>query len=149
LCPGHSAERTGTFRAAVLGDGSYVSRGWWSRVWDRFLAALILPCVSRCPHTAKAHVRHAGVRAASVAGAGSVTGAITIATEEGTSFLSPQRSVRLAGIEAPGRACGVDDHPFAGSLAVQVDLVPVAAPLPDVASHVVQAVAVGREGLHR
>ena len=64
-------------------------------------------------------------------------------------FWAPQRRVRLARIETLLRTRGVVDHSLAGPLAVQVDLVPVAAPLPDVAGHVVQAVAVGREGLDR
>src|SRR5262249_12589955 len=69
--------------------------------------------------------------------------------QERTALLTAQRRIGLPGIVAVLRARRVDDQFLAGSLTVQVDLIPVAAPLPDVAGHVVQAVAVGREGLHR
>src|SRR5262249_61508192 len=69
--------------------------------------------------------------------------------QERTALLSAERRIglpRIVTVVGPRR---IDDHPLAGALAVQVDLIPVAAPLPDVASHVVQAVAVGRKRLHR
>src|SRR2546425_5689258 len=63
--------------------------------------------------------------------------------------MRPQGTVRLARIKTLSGTGGIDNHPFAGPFPVQVDLIPVAAPLPDVAGHVVQPVAVGRESLDR
>src|SRR5262249_30713166 len=91
----------------------------------------------------------AGVGRAAVPGAGPVAPAVRGMAQEGTALLAAQRRVGLPRVEALLGALRVDDHPPAGSLPIKVGLVPVVAPLPDVAGHVVQAVAVGREGLHR
>src|SRR5947209_3840469 len=82
---------------------------------------------------AQADVRHAGIRRAAVPGAGPVARAVSVVAEEGPAFLYSQRTVRLTRVETLFGSCRVDYHVFAGSLTVQVDLIPVAAPLPDVA----------------
>src|SRR5260221_463553 len=89
------------------------------------------PRVQR-PPTPKANVRHARVGGASMPGAGTIAGAVTVVAEEGSPFLDSQRSPRLAGIETLRRSSGIDNHPLSGPSAVQIDLIPVAAPLPDV-----------------
>jgi hypothetical protein len=95
---------------------------------------------------AKTHVRHPRVRRAPMPGAGPVASAVCVVAEERSAFLCPLRTVGLTGVEALFRSRGVDYHALAGSLAVEIDLVPVVAPLPDVTRHVIEAVAVGREG---
>src|SRR5262249_32754175 len=42
----------------------------------------------------------------------------------------------------------IDNHSLTISLLIQVDLIPVTTPLPDVAGHVVESIAVGRKRLH-
>src|SRR5262245_51408749 len=90
----------------------------------------------RHEHAPEADVRHAGIGCAPVSGAGPVAGAVSVVAEERTPFLDAQRAVWLAGVETLFRAYGVDRHFLTGPLAVQVNLVPVSAPLPDVAGHV-------------
>src|SRR4051812_36024673 len=80
-------------------------------------------------------------------GAWPIACAIGVVAEKGTPLLDSQRSARLARIETPWRPGGVDNQPQAGPATVQIDLIPVAAPLPDVAGHVVQAIAVWRKRL--
>src|SRR5262245_29615779 len=108
-----------------------------------------IPCSLARLHAPEADVRHAGVRRTPVAGAGPVARAVAVVAQERAALLDPQRGVGLAGVETLLRAGGVDNDSLAGPLAVQVHLVPVTAPLPDVAGHVVEAVAVRREGLDR
>src|SRR5208337_4808579 len=57
--------------------------------------------------------------------------------------------VRIAWIITLSRSTRVATNIFASSLNVAISPIPVAAPLPDVAGHVVQAVAIRREGAHR
>src|SRR5262249_4516914 len=82
-------------------------------------------------------------------GAGPEAPAVRRVAQKRAALLAAQRRIGLPRVQAPLGPGRIDDHPLAGAPAVQIDLVPVAAPLPDVAGHVVQAVAVGRERLHR
>src|SRR5258705_1766178 len=66
--------------------------------------------------------------------------------------LAGDTDVRLAGIVAsllatPARVCG--NAARLRRLGLMPGCVPVRRPFPDIADHVVQAIAVGREGLHR
>src|SRR5262245_46524624 len=77
-------------------------------------------------HAAEADVRHAGVRGAPVPGAGPVARAVAGVAQKRPALLAAQRRVRLAGVEALRWPLGVDGHPLAGAVAVEVDLIPVA-----------------------
>src|SRR5262249_10492646 len=61
----------------------------------------------------------------------------------------PPLLVRIAGIEAAGRAGRIVTDAVARALGEGVGTVPVGRPLPHVAGHVVEPVAVGREGPDR
>src|SRR5579885_178596 len=98
---------------------------------------------------AKAHVRHARVGTAAMSRAGTVARAVSVATQERTPFLHSQRRVWLARIVGLGRTHWVHRHAVAGTLTVEIHLVPVAAPLPNISCHVVEAIAVGRKGFDR
>jgi hypothetical protein len=54
----------------------------------------------------------------------------------------------MAWIITFSRPPGVATNVFACGFQVGIDPIPVAAPLPNVAGHVEQAVAIGREGAH-
>src|SRR5438105_2788127 len=96
----------------------------------------------RAHHAAEADVRHAGIRAAPVAGARPVAGTVTVVAQERTALLHPLWCERPRLVQAHFRAGRVVDHRVAGPVAVEVALVPVAAPLPDVTGHIVQPMAV-------
>src|SRR6516164_1534685 len=81
--------------------------------------------------------------------AGAITLAVRGVAKEGTSFDHALGRVRIAWIIAFSRSGRVPTHVFTCGLNVGIDPVPVATPLPDVAGHVVQAVAIWREGTHR
>src|SRR5262245_60907616 len=113
-------------------------------------------CLSRCRAAgsrrlgaAKSYVRRTCVRRRPAPRAGPVALAIIDAAEKGPAFGDALGGVGIAGVEALLRSLGI----FAKALARQLDMgvrpVPVAGPLPDIAGHVVEAVAVGRKGLHR
>jgi hypothetical protein len=78
-----------------------------------------------------------------------ITLAVVRVAKERTAFDSALGSVRIAWIIALSRSTRVATNVFAGGLDVAIGPIPVTAPLPNVASHVVQAVAIGREGAHR
>src|SRR5262249_34873695 len=92
----------------------------------------------RC-YTAEARRRHARVRATAVSGAGPVPRTVAVVTQERTTPLHPLRHVRPRGVDGALRPLGINGHALAGPVAVEVALIPVGAPLPDVAGHVVQA----------
>ena len=81
--------------------------------------------------------------------AGTITLAVGGVAKEGTSFDHALGRVRIAWIITLSRSTWVATNVFASGLNVSVYPIPVAAPLPDVAGHVVQAVAICREGAHR
>src|SRR5204863_8083655 len=87
----------------------------------------------------------AGVDGAFAAAAGHVAGAVLVGAEKGAAALHALGHAGLLGVEAVRRAVGV----AAGASGIVVRAVPVGAPLPDVAGHVVEAEAVGREARHR
>ena len=95
-------------------------------------------------------MRHAGVRAAAVPGAGPVARAVAVVAQERAAALHALRRERPARVvgSAPGPV-GLTTTPWPARWRYRSRSVPVGAPLPDVAGHVVQAVAVGRERLHR
>src|SRR5262249_56473506 len=94
------------------------------------LATWVLPVVFPRRHrAAEADVRHAGVGGAAVPGAGAVAQAVRRVAQERAALLAAQGRVGLPRVAAPLGAGRVDDHPPAGPLAVQIELVPVAAPL--------------------
>ena len=99
-------------------------------------------------HTAEADVGHAGVGSASNAGAGAVVETVSGAAEEGAAALDALGWM-LPRLETERRPGGVDGRASAGALGVGGGTIPVGAPLPDVAGHVVKAIAVGRERFHR
>src|SRR5437016_4032641 len=86
-----------------------------------------------------------GVYLSLAARADHVARAILVGTKERAAPLYPLPFPRLGGIEGRGRPLGVADRlagPGQGFVVIRP--VPVGAPLPDVAGHVVQAVAVRR-----
>src|SRR5207244_7763123 len=103
----------------------------------------------RRQHAAEADVGHTRVRAAAVAGAGPVTRAIAVVAEEGPAAL------HALGHEWPGRvdralrSGWVDRHPLAGAPPIRLPIIPVGAPLPHVAGHVVEPVPVWRVRFYR
>src|SRR5262249_14322571 len=99
-------------------------------------------------HAPEADVGHAGVGAASVPGARAVARTIAVVAQERAAFLDTLRHERPGRVDGPVRPGRVDCEP-AGARAIQIALVPVRAPLPDVAGHVVEAVTVRRERLDR
>src|SRR5262245_55371253 len=99
---------------------------------------------ARTYHTPKADVSHPRVRAAPVAGARAVAGAVAVVAQERAALLDALRHERPGRVNRAVRSRRIDREP-AGALAIQVALVPVGAPFPDVAGHVVEAAAVGRE----
>jgi hypothetical protein len=79
-----------------------------------------------------------------------VAGAILVGAKKRTAFLNALFLCRLGWIEWHFRALRVSrDVACRGKLFEIIGAIPVAAPLPDVASHVVEAVAVRRESAHR
>src|SRR5271165_5136044 len=78
-----------------------------------------------------------------------VTGTILVGAKKRTAFLNALFLCRLRGIEWHFRALRVSrDVAGLGKLFEIIGAIPVAAPLPDVASHVVEAVAIRRESAH-
>src|SRR5580704_6034989 len=97
-------------------------------------------------HAAEAEVVGAGVRGALAAGAGLVGRAILVGTQVRAAPHHALGDARLARVETVAGALRVDGRPAAGrETGVVIVAVPVGTPLPDVARHVVEAVAVGRE----
>src|SRR5262245_23770226 len=111
--------------------------------------------VALLPHrrrhdAAKADMRHAGVGRAAVPGARAVAGTVAVVTEKGTAALHALGLERATGVVGFVRPGGVDDGDVPQPPAqVQLAVVPVAAPFPGVAGHVIKAVAVRRVGFHR
>jgi hypothetical protein len=105
-------------------------------------------CVISRDHAPKARMGRTGIGRRSSASAGTITLTIGGVAKEGTSFDHALGRVRIAWIITLSRATWVATNVFACGLNVSVYPIPVAAPLPDVAGHVVQAVAICREG-HR
>src|SRR4051794_28612842 len=99
-------------------------------------------------HTSKTEMRHARVRRTAESGAGAVVEAVTDATQERSPPLYPFRRPQPGG-EAHRGAGRVDEEVLTLRQGVSLGQVPVGAPLPDVARHVIQTVAVGRECLDR
>src|SRR6185312_9699662 len=93
-------------------------------------------------------MRHAGIRRAAHAGARPVVETVTHATEEGPAAMNAFRRAHQR-VETVRRTDWVLDGAAVGVALVSIRQKPVAAPLPDIAGHVVEAVAVGRKGLHR
>src|SRR5207247_1556964 len=96
-------------------------------------------------HTAEANVVAGAAVLALVPGADDIARAELFAAEEGSAALHAHEVLRASGIEVGERALGV----LAWALIVVVGAEIIGTPLPDVACHVVQAVAVGREGADR
>src|SRR5262249_40650965 len=100
-------------------------------------------------HATEADVGHAGVRARAVPGAGPVARAITVVAQKRSAFLHSSGLERGQGVLGLGGADGFDDNALVRPPTVQVTVVPIGAPLPDVPGHVVETVAVGRVTLDR
>ena len=94
-------------------------------------------------------MRHAGIGAASVSRAGAVARAILVVAQERPAALGTLRHERVSGIVASLRAGWVHDDLALRTTQVGFAVVPIAAPLPDIARRVEQAVAVGRKRFHR
>src|SRR4029077_4968739 len=112
------------------------------RFCERWLASSRtnnLGVVSR-DHAPKTRVGRTGIGRRSSARAGTITLTIGGVAKEGTSFDHALGRVRIAWIITLSRAPRVAKNVFASGLDVSVSPIPVAAPLPDVAGHVVQAV---------
>src|SRR5271166_6182693 len=78
-----------------------------------------------------------------------IAGAILVGAKKRTAFLNALFLCRLGWIEWHFRALRVArDVADLGKLFEIIGAIPVAAPLPDVAGHVVEAVAISREGAH-
>src|SRR5262249_24427768 len=99
--------------------------------------------VPRCHHTAEADVRHARVRAAAMPGAGAVPRAVVVVAKERPAALDALGCERTGRIRAALRSSRIHHEPAARTLAVEVPLIPVSPPFPDVAGHIIQAVSVG------
>src|SRR5262245_31452679 len=78
-----------------------------------------------------------------------VTLAVGRVAKEGTPFDHALKGIRIARIITLRWTGGVATDVLACGLNLGVDPVPIAAPLPDVAGHVVQAVAICRKGANR
>src|SRR5262249_30176288 len=94
----------------------------------------------RRAHATEPDVGRARVHAALAAAAGHVARAELVAAQERTAALHALHHAGLLGIETISRSLRVAP----GAAAVGVVAVPVSAPLPDVAGHVVEAKIVGR-----
>src|SRR6185369_5562474 len=92
------------------------------------------------PDTTKTDMRHARVRRAALSRAGSISGTVRIAAQEGAAALRAP-----LGAGETRRSGGIDDHPLAREPPVMGGIVEIGAPFPDVARHVGEAVAVERE----
>ena len=101
------------------------------------------PSVRWLCHTAKSDVIVAGVDVPFAASPHHVTGAILISAEERTSTLHPLELL-IAWIVAGVRALWITCHDDTGEykLRIVVGPIPVAAPLPNVACHIVKPVTV-------
>src|SRR5262249_30363281 len=99
----------------------------------------------RRAHTTKTDVRGAAVRGSLAAAPGKVAHAIQVAAQERSAALNPFLDPRLHRIVTVVWAFRVALE----SRPVGVGPVPVGAPFPDVAGHVVQPVTVGRKRLDR
>ena len=78
-----------------------------------------------------------------------VAGAILIVAEKGTAFVDALFLRRLGGIERAFRAWRVSrDAALLGKFLKIIRAIPIATPLPDVAGHVIEAVAIWRKRFH-
>src|SRR5215813_13816339 len=96
-------------------------------------------------YTAKTDMRHARVRAASMPRAGPIARAVAVIAQERSTLLHAALFERMLRIHRPLRSRRVVDHPFAHPTLVQIALIPIAAPFPDIAGHVVETIAIWRE----
>src|SRR5258708_23548026 len=90
-----------------------------------------------------------GVGRRSATRARAITLAVRGVAKERTTFDNALGSVRIGRIITLSRSTGIATNVFACGLDVAIDPIPVAAPLPDVASHVVQTVPIRWEGANR
>ena len=95
----------------------------------------------RTANATESRVERAAIGRAFHPGSDPVAAAIVVAAHERAAPLDALDVVRLVRIEAVGRAGRIAQR----TIAVIVGSIKVAAPFPDVARHVEQAVAVGRE----
>ena len=107
-----------------------------------------LRIVSR-DHAPKTRMGRTGIGWRASARARPITLAVGGVAKEGTPFDHALGRVGIAWVITLGRPGRVATHVFTRGLNVAIDPIPVAAPLPHVASHVVQAVPIRREGAHR
>src|SRR5262245_52433736 len=83
-----------------------------------------------------------------MAGAWTIARTVAVVAQERTALLHPlwrEWPGGVVGTKGAGRVVG---H-HTGASAIQLSIVPVGTPLPDVAGHVIEPIAVGRERLHR
>src|SRR5690349_19321627 len=97
-------------------------------------------CLLRFPAlgAAEPQVRHPGIGRAAHSRAWTVVEAVADAAEEGATPVNVFRR-SLAWVETALRAFGIDQHALARRQRIGVGKIPVVAPLPDVAGHVIQA----------
>src|SRR5207245_850308 len=95
----------------------------------------------------EADVRSTRVRRRPAAGAGAITLAVRDIAQKGAALDDAPRRITIDRIEALAWTGRVDAAVEASALLMQVRAVPVATPLPDIAGHVVETIAVGREAV--
>ena len=100
-------------------------------------------------HAPKSDVRHPGVRRRAAPGRWAVTFAVTDVAEKRAAFGDTLLLLRINWIPASRWASRVVTRWFTGALHEGVRAVPIAAPLPDIADHVVKLVAVWRKRFNR
>src|SRR5262245_49784916 len=93
-------------------------------------------------HTPKTEMGHARVRCAAEPGAGTVVVTVADATQERPPALHALGRALLR-VEARRRAGRIDEQLLVAREGIGFGQKPVGGPLPDVAGHVVQAIAVG------
>src|SRR5262245_38579414 len=140
-----SHKTTQTWLSAIGGQSGDTGH---NRQFRSFALVLLFLPLLRSHDTTETDVRSATVRRTTHAGARAVVKAETDATEERTAAVHALRRPH-SWVKAFSRPRGVDIHNASGSAGIRVGQVPVSGPLPDVAGHVIQAEAIGREGFDR
>src|SRR5262245_43187097 len=90
-------------------------------------------------------MRHAGVGAVAVTGTRAIARAIAVVAEERAATMGPQPLEWPRRVGAVLGSCRIDDESETGPLSIELAPIPVGAPLPDIAGHVIKPVAVGWE----
>ena len=78
-------------------------------------------------------------------GTRTIAPAIRFVAKERTASLTALLHVGLLGIEALFRPLRIDNDPLPCPFSIQITIIVIAAPFPDVARHVIKAITVGRK----